>query len=186
MAIHSLRTATLVVRGNISAVAVERGVSPVHSRRPRALRCGRITECYDLPSAAMRWASRETLRRAALRCTTFFCAERIMTGSASAIAATARDRSPAVNASSTLRTTVRRRERRALLTTVRRTLCRAAFLADFVLAMVLLELREARLIGVRRGSVNACAGRRTRLTGRAGGQWKPARRLPRRARSAGR
>ena len=87
---------------------------------------------YDLPSFAIRWASRETLRRAALRCTMFFCAARMMTGSASAMAASALDRSPAAIASSTLRTAPRRRDRRDLLTTVRRVIWRAAFLAIFV------------------------------------------------------
>jgi hypothetical protein len=53
------------------------------------------------------------------------------------MAVSARDRSPAVIASSTLRTALRKRVRRALLTTVRRMLWRAAFLADFVLAMIL-------------------------------------------------
>jgi hypothetical protein len=99
----------------------------------------------DLPSAAIRCARRETLRCAALRCTTFFCAARMMTGSASAMAASARDRSPAVIASSTLRTAPRSRERRALLTIVRRTLWRAAFLADFVLAMFVWGFVKGRL-----------------------------------------
>jgi len=93
----------------------------------------------------MRCVSRDTLRRAALRCTTFFCAARMMTGSASAIAASARDRSPAPIASSTLRTALRIRDRRALLIAVRRTLWRAAFLADFVLAMIVWGLVKARL-----------------------------------------
>ena len=56
----------------------------------------------------MRWASRETLRRAALRCTMPFCAARTSAGSASAMAASARERSPAVSASSTLRVAERR------------------------------------------------------------------------------
>ena len=60
----------------------------------------------------------------------------MITGSASAMAATARDLSPAVIASSTFRTALRSRERRVRLTAVRRVLCRAAFLADFVLAMI--------------------------------------------------
>lgn len=88
------------------------------------------------PSLAIRCVSRDTLREAALRCTTPFCAARTITGSASAIAACARAQSPAVIASSTLRTAVRKRERRDLLISVRRAICRAAFLADLVLAMV--------------------------------------------------
>jgi hypothetical protein len=87
-------------------------------------------------SFAIRCASRETLRRAALRCTTFFCAARMMAGSAWAMAARAAGRSPAVIASSTLRTTPRKRERRDLLIAVRRVIWRAAFLADLVLAMI--------------------------------------------------
>lgn len=71
------------------------------------------------------------------------------------MAASARDRSPALIASSTLRTALRRRERRALLMTVRRTLWRAAFLADFVLAMVRNGFGEAALIEVQRAPVNA-------------------------------
>src|SRR5579862_461426 len=88
-----------------------------------------------LPSLAMRWASRETFRRAALRWTMPVRAARTSAGSASAMAATAAVRSPAVIASSTLRTALRMRVRRDLLITVRRAIWRAAFLADFVLAM---------------------------------------------------
>src|ERR1700683_2886214 len=74
----------------------------------------------------------------------------MMTGSASAIAAIARYLSPALIASSTFRTALRKRERRVRLTAVRRTLCRAAFLADFVLAMIWeRELRS----GAYRGAV---------------------------------
>jgi hypothetical protein len=57
-------------------------------------------------------------------------------GSAAAIAAAAALRSPAEIASSTLRKVVRMRERRLLLIAVRRAIWRAAFLADFVLAML--------------------------------------------------
>jgi hypothetical protein len=110
----------------------------------------------DLASAAIRCAKRDTLRCAALRCTTFFCAARMMTGSASAMAVRARARSPAVIASSTLRTAPRSRERRALLTTVRRTLWRAAFFADFVLAMIDMGFCEGALIGAPGASVK-CA-----------------------------
>lgn len=88
-----------------------------------------------LPSLAIRWASRETFRRAALRWPMPFCAARMMAGSASAMAATAAARSPAEIASSTLRTALRKRVRRDRLTMVRRALWRAAFLADDVLAM---------------------------------------------------
>jgi hypothetical protein len=44
-----------------------------------------------------------------------------------------------------LRTALRIRDRRALLIAVRRTLWRAAFLADFVLAMIVWGLVKARL-----------------------------------------
>lgn len=83
----------------------------------------------------MRCVSRETVRRAALRCTMPFRAARMSAGSASAMAESARARSPAASASSTLRMAERIRERRDLLTTVRRAIWRVAFLADFVLAM---------------------------------------------------
>src|SRR5579863_8637891 len=92
-------------------------------------------ESYFFASLAMRWASLETFRRAALRCTMPFCAARISAGSASAMAASARDLSPAVSASSTLRIAERTCARRDLLTTVRRAIWRVAFLADLVLAM---------------------------------------------------
>lgn len=126
-------------------------------KRTRALRSSSVEArtIYDLPSAAIRCASRETFRRAALRCTILFCAARMITGSASAMAASARARSPAAIASSTWRTAVRKRERRARLTLVRRALCRAAFRADFVLGIGCDELCEAGLIGVLAGLVNA-------------------------------
>jgi hypothetical protein len=114
-----------------------------------------------LPSAAIRCASRDTFRRAALRCTIFFCAARTITGSASAMAASATDRSPAAIASSTFRTTLRKRVRRVRLIAVRRSVWRAAFFADFVLAMTLArtlparEFCEGALIGVRSLPVNA-------------------------------
>src|SRR5262245_52087070 len=60
----------------------------------------------------------------------------MMTGSASFSAATACSRLPAAIASSTLRTKVRMRERRPLLISVRRAITRAAFLADFVFAIL--------------------------------------------------
>src|ERR1700685_3011125 len=72
---------------------------------------------YFFSSLAMRCASRETFRRAALRCTIFFCAARMIAGSASAMALSACERSPAAIASSSLRMDERKRGRRALLTT---------------------------------------------------------------------
>ena len=107
----------------------------IHGREAALPVSRSVANDYDLPSSAIRCASRETLRRAALRCTMFFCAARMITGSASAIAASARERSLALIASSTFRTALRKRERRVRLTAVRRALCRAAFLADLVLAM---------------------------------------------------
>ena len=75
----------------------------------------------------------------------FFCAERIITGSASLSAASALLRSPAEIASSTLRTKPRMRERRALLISVRRAILRVALRAELVLAMrlALLPSRHA-------------------------------------------
>src|SRR5881398_1094403 len=75
----------------------------------------------------------------------FFCAERIITGSASLSAASALLRSPAEIASSTLRTKLRMRERRALLISVRRAILRVALRAELVLAMrlALLPSRHA-------------------------------------------
>ena len=110
-------------------------------------RCAQA-RCGDLlAQAAMRCVSRDTLRCAALRCTTFFCAARMITGSASAIAASARRTIAGADRLFDFAHRVRRRERRALLTTVRRTAWRAAFLADFVLAMIDTGLCEAALIG---------------------------------------
>src|ERR1700722_11279635 len=97
---------------------------------------GDVRRASYFASLAIRCARRDTFRRAALRCMMFFCAARMIAGSASAIAVVARVRSPEAIASSTLRTAVRTRERRALLTAVRRTAWRAAFLADLVLAIV--------------------------------------------------
>lgn len=88
-----------------------------------------------LPSFATCAVSRETFRLAVALCITPFCAARIISGSAARSAAKALAASPAAMASSTLRTKVRIRERRALLTCVRRAILRVAFLADVVLAI---------------------------------------------------
>ena len=85
--------------------------------------------------APTRFARRETLRDADLRWTMPFCAVRTMTGSASFNAARAASLFPEAIASSTLRTELRIRLRRVLLAAVQRTVWRAAFFADFVLAM---------------------------------------------------
>src|SRR6185436_10999447 len=92
---------------------------------------------YDyLPSLAAACARRETLRFAALRWMTPFCAARMISGSADFSAASAAVLSPEAIASSTLRTVERMRERRALLTSVRRAITRVALRAEDVLAMV--------------------------------------------------
>src|SRR3712207_3923297 len=62
-------------------------------------------------------------------------AARMISGCADRRAARAASASPEAIASSTLRRKVRMRERRALLTSVRRAILRAAFLAEGVLAM---------------------------------------------------
>ena len=95
----------------------------------------RREKIYFFPSFAICCESRDTFRRAELRCTMPFCAARIKAGSASAMAAVAPLRSPAAIASSTLRIAERMRDRRDLLMTVRRVAWRAAFFADFVLAI---------------------------------------------------
>src|SRR6185295_7410189 len=79
---------------------------------------------------------RETLRLAALRWTTPFCAARMISGSAAFRAASAAALSPEAIASSTLRTELRMRERRAVLMSVRRAITRAALRAEEVLAIV--------------------------------------------------
>jgi len=73
------------------------------------------------------------------------------------MAVAARLRSPAAIASSTLRIAERMRERRDLLITVRRAAWRAAFLADFVLAITSDTRdgdRESGLIGSWHDTVN--------------------------------
>src|SRR5882724_13159467 len=64
-----------------------------------------------------------------------FWAARMITGSASLSAARARERSPVAIASSILTTAVRKRERRDLLTIVRRAIWRVALRAELVLAI---------------------------------------------------
>jgi hypothetical protein len=93
-------------------------------------------ECAYFASFAIWCESRETLRLAAFLCTTPYCAERMSAGSAACKAANALFWSPEAIASSTLRTIVRMRERRALLISVRRAILRAAFFAEEVLAIV--------------------------------------------------
>src|SRR5688572_27520155 len=85
--------------------------------------------------ALTRELSRETFRDAAFLCSTVFCAARMRTGWATAKAALAASLLPEAMASSTLRRVVFICEDRALLTAVRRTAWRAAFLADLVLAI---------------------------------------------------
>jgi hypothetical protein len=97
--------------------------------------CAPVRKAYFFSSFAIWCESRETFRCAELRCTMLFCAARIKAGSASVMAAVAPLRSPAAIASSTLRIAERMRERRDLLMTVRRAAWRAAFFADFVLAI---------------------------------------------------
>src|SRR5437588_8312786 len=67
-----------------------------------------------LPSLAMPWVSRETLRFAALRWITPFWAARMISGAADFNASAAAVLSPEAIASSTLRTEVRISERRDL------------------------------------------------------------------------
>src|ERR1700736_1036030 len=106
--------------------------------------------CDYLPSLATPWVSRDTLRFAALRCTTPFWAARMISGSADFKASTAAVLSPEAIASSTLRIVVRMSERRDLLTSVRRAMTRAALRAEEVLAIDVCPWV--------RGAMNAAAG----------------------------
>lgn len=83
----------------------------------------------------MRLASRDTFRLAWLECTTPFCPACMITGCAARNAVAAEAWSPDAIASSTFLISDRMRVRRALLTSVRRSVWRAAFFADDVLAM---------------------------------------------------
>jgi len=83
---------------------------------------------------------RDIFRLALFLWITFRCAARISSGSAAFIAVIAPARSPRLIASSTVRTELRMRVRRALLTTVRRAILRAALRADVVLAILFLIL----------------------------------------------
>ena len=85
---------------------------------------------------AIRLESRETFRDATFLCITPFWALRINSGCAAFNAAAAAALSPEAIASSTLRTEVLVRLRRALLTAVWRAIFRIAFLAERVLAIV--------------------------------------------------
>jgi len=103
----------------------------------RALVVDRLTEVANyFASFAIAWVSREIFRLAMFLWMTLRCAARIRSGSAFFIAATAAVRSPFLIASSTLRTELRMRVRRALLTTVRRAILRVALRADVVLAIL--------------------------------------------------
>jgi hypothetical protein len=88
------------------------------------------------PRTRIRAESREIFREAVFLWRIPFWALRISSGWALRKAASAADLSPEEIASSTLRTKVRIRLRRALFMTVRRPVTRAAFFADLVLAIV--------------------------------------------------
>jgi hypothetical protein len=86
-------------------------------------------------SLAIWCVSRDTLRLAVFLCTWPWRAARISAGSACFIASSALLRSPEAMASSTLRSELRIRDRRALLISVRRVILRSALRAEEVLAM---------------------------------------------------
>src|SRR5690606_38817286 len=86
-------------------------------------------------SAFTRAAKRDTLREAVFLWITPFCAARMISGCAARSAVSAADLSPLAIASSTLRTKVRMRLRRSLLTSVFFAITRIAFFADFVFAI---------------------------------------------------
>ena len=100
----------------------------------RAASCRQGENNY-LPSLAIRWVSRDTFRLADFLWMMPVRAARMSAGSAATRAACAATLLPLVIASSTLRSELRMRERRALLTSVRRAILRVAFLADLVLAI---------------------------------------------------
>src|SRR5208282_4351481 len=87
-------------------------------------------------SAFTRAVRRETLRDAVFLWITPRCAARITTGATVCKTSAATFASPAAIASSTLRTKVRSRLRRARFTAVRRAIFRTAFLAELVLAIL--------------------------------------------------
>src|SRR5688572_26241412 len=101
--------------------------------------------------------SLETFREAVFLCRMSFCAARMRAGWAASKAALAASLLPEAIASSTLRTKVFTCEDRALLTAVRRTAWRAAFLADLVLAIpidLLLEKSARRGPGAARAALS--------------------------------
>jgi len=87
------------------------------------------------PSLAIRCVSRDTFRLADFLWMIPVRAARMSAGSAATRAACAVTLLPLAIASSTLRSEVRMRDRRALFTSVRRAILRVAFLADLVLAI---------------------------------------------------
>ena len=89
----------------------------------------------DQEIALTRLDKREILREAAFLCRTPCCALRMISGCAALSASAAFALSPEAIASSTLRMCERIRERRDLLTSVRRSITRIAFLAETVLAI---------------------------------------------------
>src|SRR5215467_4058694 len=89
----------------------------------------------QFPSFAIRRVSRDTLRLADFLWMIPVRAARMRAGSAATRADFAAALLPLAIASSTLRSEVRMRERRALFTSVRRAILRVAFLADLVLAI---------------------------------------------------
>jgi hypothetical protein len=90
---------------------------------------------YQALRARIRNVRRETFRDAVFLWNTPFWAPRISCGSAAFIAKIAASWFPELIASSTLRKELRTRLTRFLLTVARRVETRAAFFADFVLAM---------------------------------------------------
>jgi hypothetical protein len=93
-----------------------------------------VDKCQAV-SALMRLVSRETLRDAVFLWNTPFWAPRMSSGSADFMAASASAWLPALIASSTLRSELRTRLTRFLLTVARRAETRVAFFADLVLAI---------------------------------------------------
>src|SRR6185369_3181901 len=86
--------------------------------------------CRQAVRLFSRCARRDTFLEAVFLCSTPLVEARISSGCAALNASTAAPLSPAASASSTLRTKLRTRERRILLTAARRAILRAAFLAD--------------------------------------------------------
>src|SRR5260370_1217720 len=114
------------------------GAAAISQPQPRAYdlkRCHYAAFCVRFNGVSHGWVSRDTLRLADFLWMMPVRAARMSVGSAATRAVFAAALLPLAIASSTPRSDVRMRERRALFTSVRRAILRVAFLADLVLAI---------------------------------------------------